>query len=151
MSALSDDWMIASAQRILSYNELFRFASERFGVPAVCSGKIDTSIDSQTFGTVRFTWRDGVHFSVMTLPPESMINYFSFKDASIDEGKLTEFLKSYTERLGYSIDWRRPVEGYQEPMQTRSYLSDRAGDNARLQFEYNSQKQLIGVKFSSAL
>ena len=147
----ADAWVADFRSRIESYDDLYRFAVERFGPPVSCEGEIGSEFDGVLFGSLLFTFAGGVTYSVETMPIETSISVLRHPTGFEDPEAMREALAADALRTGLRIDWSAPPEvGEVDGEVVHTYWDPESGLNASASLIYAGEA-LVAVRLSMAL
>jgi hypothetical protein len=144
-------WVADFRSRIESYDDLYRFAVERFGPPVACEGAIGDEFDGMLFGSLRFTFAGGVTYAIETMPIETSVSVMRHPSGFGDPAATREALAADARGTGLRIDWSAAPEITEEDGETiHSYGDPEPGLNASASLIYRGDA-LVGIRLSMAL
>ena len=146
-----DPWVADFRGRVESYDDLYRFAVERFGPPVSCEGAIGDEFDGARFGSLTFTFVEGITYSVETMPIETSLSTMRHPTGFEDPDAMREALAADAEGTGLRIDWSTPPEVSELDGEViHSYWDPETGLNASASLIY-AGGELVGIRLSMAL
>ena len=146
-----DPWVADFRSRIESYDDLYRFAVERFGPPVSCEGAIGSEFDGMLFGRLLFTFEGGITYSVETMPIETSISVLRHPTGFQDPEAMRQALARDAEAIGLRIDWSVAPEVMEVDGEViHSYSDPEGGLNASASLIYSGDS-LVGIGLSMAL
>ena len=147
----ADPWLEAIAERIRRSDGLFRQLVSAHGLPSSCQGGATEQFDGQQFGSVSFGWRDGLSFTVRTLPPESSIVELKMRGGFPDKDGLFRQVQAYVQDRGLVIDWAKPRVHSTPTERTEEFASASPRINASVILTYDADTRLVSVGIRLAL
>jgi hypothetical protein len=134
----------------MSFNQLARFAEQRFGAPTACEGAVTTEFDGAKFGTLLVSFPGGYSLEVVTMPIESSVTTFRADSGFPDESEIRGVLQRYVSGIGLSIDWTTPEEEAHGAEVVHRFWDPRSGLNASASLIF-SEDRLVAISVSMAL
>lgn len=145
-----DPWITGFRDRVMAYDQLARFAEERFGVSTACEGTVTMEFDGAKFGTLLVRFPGGYSLKVVTMPIESSVVTLRADPAFSDESEIRGVLQDYVRGLGLSIDWTAPEEEVDGAEVVHRFWDPESGLNASASLIF-SEGRLVAISVSMAL
>jgi hypothetical protein len=145
-----DPWISSLRDRVMTYDDLARFAEDRFGPPTACEGTVTTEFDGSKFGALLMGFAGGVSLEVVTMPIESSVTTLRADAGFRDEAEIRQVLKRYASGLGLAIDWSTPEVLTDGAELIHRFWDPESGINASASLIF-SEDRLVAICVSMAL
>jgi hypothetical protein len=133
----------------MSFDQLARFAEQRFGAPTGCEGAVTTEFDGVKFGTLLVSFPGGYSLEIVTMPIESSVTTLRADSGFPDESEIRGVLQRYCSGIGLAIDWTTPEERARGDEIVQQFWDPRPGINASASLIFSGDRLVaIGVSFA---
>lgn len=145
-----DRWVTDFRDRITAYHGLAHFASEQFGSPTGCQGRVTTEFDGMMFGILVLKFAEGLSLEVETFPPETTVTTLRTAWGFDDETLVREALRAHAADTGLAVDWTTPEVTMDGNEEVHTFWDPEPGLNASASLIYRNSR-LVAVRLSMAL
>jgi hypothetical protein len=149
--AADSQWAKEFAEGLRANDRLFQHVVAAYGRPHQCVARAQMQFEEQTFGDLRYEWRDGLVFEARQMPPESSLVSLRRAAGLADQEKMVDFMRQYVKSQGIPIPFDHPVTQAKAGGSTTVFESAEPGVNASLSLERDAKGKLVGIVLRLAL
>lgn len=143
-------WVGEQRDRIAAYNDLYAWATGRYGAPTACDGRVTLEFDGRPYGVVELTFAGGATLTVETMPLETSIVTLRRPSGFADPDAVTSALRDYADGVGVEVDWSEPTTTMQGDGRTDEFGPVDPAFNVFARIEYIGSAP-VAISLSIAL
>jgi hypothetical protein len=151
VSAADRPWAKEFAEGLSTHDRLFQHILTAYGRPHKCATRGQSRFEDQTFGDLRYEWRDGLVFEAQQMPPESSVVSLRHAKGLANQEKMVDFMRQYAKSQGIPISFDSPARRANGTGSITVFESVEPGVNASLSLEHDAGGKLVGIVLRLAL